>query len=97
MILSNAIDDAWYDGNRVGRQDGEKIGEQRGEKRGIQYSILRNLSNKFGKEQIDGIKDLLSSINDIDNLNLLLDYSISLESPSVFIAKIADLKLKENS
>ena len=93
MILSNAIDDAWYDGNRVGRQDGEKIGEQRG----IQHSILRNLSNKFGKEQIDGIKYLLSSINNVDNLNLLLDYSISLASPSVFIAKIADLKLKENS
>ena len=89
MILSDAIENAWYEGTRVG--------EQRGEQRGIQYSILSNLSEKFSVDQVNSVSNVLCDIKNIDNLKVLFKYSRSVESPNLFIEKIADLKLKEEN
>lgn len=85
-----------YEGREKGIKEGMKEGMREGLKSGMQEGIRENiievLESRF--KALNGVKDMISSIEDIDRLRKIFSLSLTIESFEAFKDMIA--KMRDN-
>ena len=90
--MKEGIKEGIKEGKKEGKKEGIREGLKSGMQQGIRDNIIEVLKNRFSA--VNGVKDMISSIEDIDRLKKIFRLSLTIESFEEFRSTIA--KMKEN-
>lgn len=88
--IKRAMSEGREKGMKEGMRKGMKEGLKSGMQQGIRDNIIEVLENRF--KAVNGIKDMISSIEDIEQLRKIFRLSLTIESFETFRDTIAKMK-----